>query len=344
MRFTKPSAFFFSQKVRGQQSDDGGYTSLRPEGEIHIKVSDRPASEQSIWVENEIRAHDSPRVHIASSENGIDIISPPIAPIAQTTTDPSVYITSTIYISPNLPLLSFHLETSSFAINIPNGIPLRPRTPIHISAPSSNLNFFTSTSPSFLLIDARSTTLTTISGPITGDFHLRDSLSIHTTSSSININLSLLPSPSNRSSSSPTTTNTPATLDLQSSSGSIAVRTSTISTPAQIPNRDFRSTIRTNSGSVSASLVHNSSAVLRSDSGGISAEIYPHRGGSNNNTTARSDLSTRTLSGRTEVHVHPSLTTPLSPLRNFFAQHHAVSGRIRVSYPGQWEGRVEGVT
>ncbi|KAL9001888.1 MAG: hypothetical protein Q9188_005148, partial [Gyalolechia gomerana] len=74
MRFTKPSAFSFSQIVRGQQNHDGhvpGYTSLRTEGEIHIKVSDRAASEQSIWVENEIRSHDPSLAHIAANENGM---------------------------------------------------------------------------------------------------------------------------------------------------------------------------------------------------------------------------------------------------------------------------------
>ncbi|KAL8934112.1 MAG: hypothetical protein Q9211_005398, partial [Gyalolechia sp. 1 TL-2023] len=70
MRFAKPASFSFSQIVQDQHNDGlPAYTALWIEGEINIKVSDRRASEQSIWVENEIRSHDPSLVHVVSNEN-----------------------------------------------------------------------------------------------------------------------------------------------------------------------------------------------------------------------------------------------------------------------------------
>ncbi|KAI4181775.1 MAG: hypothetical protein L6R41_006408, partial [Letrouitia leprolyta] len=332
--FTKP-VFSFSQENKNQHSNGlpAGYAPLRTEGTILIKVLDRPASAQGIEVENEIRYHKpiSP-VEIASDEYGITITSPPSVLINQedNDNDPCVFIKSTLYIPHNYPLSSFYLEATSLPIFAPSGIPVRSENPIHISAPSSLLDISSLKSPSPLRIDASSLYLSTTSGPITGDFTLRDSLTIHTTSSSININLALLPSKS--SSSNTTAISTPATLDLKSASGSITVRTTTISQPAKIPNREYRSTIRTNSGSISASLVHGSLTDLKTDSGSIIADLYPH-----GNASIRSDISTSTLSGRTEIKVHPSLANPSTPLRNFHAMYNGVSGSMQISYPAQWE-------
>ncbi|KAL9599355.1 MAG: hypothetical protein Q9219_003888 [cf. Caloplaca sp. 3 TL-2023] len=334
-KFDRPSAFSFSQTIR-DQPDGGlvpGYTALRTEGQIHIKVSNRPASEQSIWVENEIQSHDPSLVDVAFNENGITITTPSFFQPTQSTNNPAVFIRSTVHVSRNLHLSRFYLETTSFPINISQGIPFHPHTQLHISAPSSALYYSGPTPSQGIIIDARSTSMNSTSGSINGDFCLRDSLAIHTVSGSIDITLSLLPSKSN------STTTTPATLDLKSASGSIAVRTTALHTPQQIPDRDYRSTIRSNSGSLMASLVHGSSTELKSDNGRIQASLYPH-----GNASLRSDLSTRSISGGQDVTVHASLTDASAPLRNFYAQHHGVSGSIRLEYPAQWEGVVQGET
>ncbi|KAL8829641.1 MAG: hypothetical protein Q9170_006078 [Blastenia crenularia] len=331
-KFQHPHVFSLSHIVRG--GPDGfvpGTSSLRTEGEIQVKISDRPSSEQSIWVENEIRSHDLSLIHTARNENGVTITTPSVIPLTDNIKDPYISIKATIWISRGLPLSSFYIGTFSLPINIPHGVPVRSSTPIHISAPSSSVCISSLSSSSPFLIDARSTTLTATSGSVQGDFTLRDSLSIHTTSGSINIDLSLLPSKSN--------TTTPATLDLKSNSGSINVRTSTISSPHQIPDRDYRSTLRSNSGSLTASLVHGSLTDLKSDNGRIQASLYPH-----GNASVRSDISAHTLSGRQDITVHPSLTNSSAPLREFYAQYHGISGSMRVEYPAQWEGTVEGST
>ncbi|KAI4120920.1 MAG: hypothetical protein LQ338_006671 [Usnochroma carphineum] len=335
-QFQDPFIFEISQLIR-DRSDSGlvtGHAPIRTEGQVHIKVSDRPASEKSIWVETEIHSHDPSLVRVVSNEIGMTITTPSKVQLTNTQRseeDSYVFIKITIYISRNLPLGGFRLETHSLPVNIPAGIPVSPRTAIHISAPSSPVYLSSPTSLSPFIVHALSTTLTTTSGSVHGDFHLSDSLSIHTTSGSIDINLALVRSQNNST--------TPATLDIRSVSGSITVRTTNLVRPEPIPDRDYRSTISSSSGSITASLVHGTHTDLRSDNGRIQAGLYPH-----GNSTLRSDIYTRSLSGTTEIEVHPSLNNSSAPLRNFFADYNGISGSLRVAYPAQWEGKVEGST
>ncbi|KAL8653334.1 MAG: hypothetical protein Q9210_002158 [Variospora velana] len=379
IKFEQPAAFSFSQVVHHQQDSLPDYVPVRTDGHITIKAAGGPASQKGIWVETEVHSHDPSLVHIISSEAGIIIRTPSTGPRAQVSINvgvqsetpaddkkgkkvmmmkgksfkmvysdnevspeekkarlpryahddgQNIFIKSTIYISRNLPLTSFSLSTSSrLSITIASGTPLHPQTPIQISGPSSPLTFSTHTPFSALTIDALSTTLTSTSS-IHGAFTLRDALSLHTTSGSIAITLTLLPSSHNSAA--------PATLDAQSSSGSIAIRTTTL---REIPKRDYRSSISTSSGSITTSLVHGTRTTLRSTSGRVDANLYPH-----GNTTLHSNIVVDTQSGSQDIVVHPSFTDATAPLRDFSADFRAASGSMRLAYPGQWEGEVWGTT
>ncbi|KAL8750783.1 MAG: hypothetical protein Q9184_006300 [Pyrenodesmia sp. 2 TL-2023] len=336
--FKQPSSFAFYQTIRNGPATD---VSVQTDGEITIKLSNRPGREKGIWVETQINTHDPTLAECVQTkllrvDSAWDmVIETPYRALCRNThhgeEDCRVTVNITIYVSRNLPLKYFLVKTQSLQVNIPAGIPVCPRTEVEISAPFTPLYFNSLTPIPPLIIHAFSTQLTTTSGSVKGDFRLSNSLSIHTTSGSIDINLDLVPS------RNVTPTPSPAVLDIQSSSGSIAIRTRTISTPAQIPDRDYRTNIFSSSGSIAASLVHGTSATLHSNSGRIQASFHPH-----GNTTIRSDLYTRTLSGSQDIKIHPSLTDATAPLRNFFADYNGISGSLDISYPAQWEGMVAG--
>ncbi|KAL8897160.1 MAG: hypothetical protein Q9207_007353, partial [Kuettlingeria erythrocarpa] len=332
--FKKLSSFAFYQTVRPGLAIDAP---VHTQGEITIQPSKRPASEKGIWVETEISAHDpklaeSVQIKWSPDDMVIENLSRALCRNPHhAEEDCRISMKVTIYISNKLCLNYFLLKTQSLTVNIPDGIPVKRYTEVEISAPSTPL-YISSTAPvPSLNIHALSTTLNTISGAVKGDFRLSDSLVIHTTSGSIDINLDLVPSKSSSA--------TPAKLDIKSNSGSIAIHTRTISSPTQIPARDYRSNISSSSGSIAASLVHGTSTKLCSHSGRIQASLYPH-----GNATDRSDLYTETQSGSQEIKVHSSLSSATAPLRKFFADYNGISGSLNISYPAQWEGTVAGST
>ncbi|KAL8729725.1 MAG: hypothetical protein Q9166_004553 [cf. Caloplaca sp. 2 TL-2023] len=327
----EPSSFTFTQLLRDSlHGPEPGpeCASLHLRGTIYVK-EDPTSVQNTIRAEVEIHHHDR-----QSYTNIVTWIKDTIALHScvrgSTPTETDITIQATIWISRGLDLSSFNVHTESLAVVFDNDIFFPSHTALSISAPSTAVELSSHKIPSPLKIDSRKTKITAQSGSVTGDFTLRDTLSIHTQSGSININLSLDDS---------TNTTSPATLDLQARSGSIKVATTTILTPSKIPHRDYQSTLRTNSGAIRANLVHGSTTTLHSDSSSIHASLYPHGAASE-----RSDLTTHVLSGSTDLTIHPSLSNSSTRLRNFHASHTGVSGSIRVLYPAQWEGIVEGST
>ncbi|KAL8703273.1 MAG: hypothetical protein Q9201_003554, partial [Fulgogasparrea decipioides] len=318
MEFKDPSSFSFHQTIQDTEhhSSRSDYAPLHTRGEVHIKTSNQPSMRNSIRVETQVCSHDPGLVNTKSTQNSMTMIVPSRAstkdlPTDDTHTEARAYITTTVWIPRGFDLSSFSIHVDSMSI-IFDSIPLPAHTPITLFAPAGSVRL---SSPrqsfSFLTIDSLYTHVTTQSGSVTGDFTLRDTLSIHTSSGSININLSL---------KDDTNTTNPATLDLKATSGSIRVATTTISTPAKIPARDYRSSVRTNSGSIRATLVHGSTTSLNSDSSSIHASLYPH-----GNTTLRSDLTTRAISGSSYIAVFPSLTDSTASLKKFHASYTGVS-------------------
>ncbi|KAL8863609.1 MAG: hypothetical protein Q9178_000291 [Gyalolechia marmorata] len=330
-----PSSFTFAQiaeeAIDSSLSPDHGRRQTK--GELHVKPQDRSLNQKGIWVVTKVLAQNHSLANFQAIQDGNSInlftSSSASSSSAQSCPETSIYLSSTMWISRGLDLSSFNIYADSMDIIVHDGIPIPSHTPITISAPSSSVKLLSTKLSSHLTMDSRHTTVNTQSGSVKGDFTLRDAIKIHTQSGSININLSLISS----------NTTSPATLDLQAHSGSIKVDTVTILTPSKIPDRDYHSTLRTNSGSIRANLVHGSSTTLQSDSSSIQASLHPH-----GDAARRSDLTTHVLSGSTDLTVHPSLSNSSTPLRNFHASHTAISGSIRILYPAQWEGTVAGST
>ncbi|KAL8714234.1 MAG: hypothetical protein Q9220_001963 [cf. Caloplaca sp. 1 TL-2023] len=333
MQFEHPHSFTLIQSVADNDGlvDSASKSSPLPiTGEIHVRLSKLPPRHRSIWVETDVRGHDPALVDISPGPNNLVIVTPSVT---YSTERHSLHLVATIWISKGLPLSFLHIGTASLSVTFHDEIPLPNHTPISIIAPSTPVHISSNSLPSALTIDAASTTLSSQSGSVQGDFTLRDNLTIHTISGSININLLLAPSATN--------TTTPATLDLRARSGSIKVNTPSIFLPAKIPaKRDYHSNIVTNSGTISASLVHGTHTYLRSDSSSIHVSLYPF----GVDGDVRSEIASRVISGSTDITVHPSLSNATARLRNLHANHRAVSGSIRLHYPSTWEGTVEGHT
>ena len=177
---------------------------------------------------------------------------------------------------------------------------------------------------------SRETVIDLTSGSVTGAYSLYDLLSIHTTSGHIDITLNL----QNASTSAPK----PALLDLSTASGSIRVKTPALHT-TKIPDREYKTSISSYSGSIDAEIVHGTRTSLKTSSGRIVAELVPF--GPN---TSRSDVETRTYSGGTDITVRPSSANASQPLRKLYADYQHGSGGLRVRYPSTWEGSVQGKT
>ncbi|KAL8657678.1 MAG: hypothetical protein Q9226_001687 [Calogaya cf. arnoldii] len=337
-RFKNPTSFAFSQTMREQPLASGlsDLSVLRTKGELHIR-EDHTLGLKSIRVESEIHHDERWIVSVDGPAEEMSLMTflaqgcgrsrPQII-----NPEPGVSAKVTVWLSRGLDLKTFNIHTDSLDVIFHENVPFPRHTRISISAPSSSVKFTSNKLPSHLTIDSLHTTLTAQSGSVNGDYTLRDSLKIHTQSGSININLSLL---------STSNSTTPATLNLQTQSGSIKVATTTILTPSKIPQRDYQSTLRTQSGSIRATLVHGTTTTLHSSSSSIHASLYPHTSSSG---PERSDLITSVLSGSTDITVHPSLSSPSATLSNFHASHTGISGSIRVLYPAQWEGTVGGST
>lgn len=178
---------------------------------------------------------------------------------------------------------------------------------------------------------SRETVIDLSSGAITGTYSLYDLLSIHTTSGHIDITLNL----ENVSESAPK----PALLRLSTASGSIRVTTSAVKDPSTIPDREYKTSIHSYSGSIEAKIPHGTHTSLKTTSGRIDAELVPF--GPN---TSRSDIETRTHSGSTDIKLHPSAVNASQPLRKLYGDYQLGSGALRVAYPLTWEGTVEGKT
>ncbi|KAL9045436.1 MAG: hypothetical protein Q9214_001517 [Letrouitia sp. 1 TL-2023] len=337
--FSRPSNFAFTQAVHNVMEIGGGLklNHVQTRGEIHVRAASDHANQKTISVElktfsSDLSLHDFEIVEKKDEELRITTprtMRPSFASVFEET-GPCIYIGATIWISRDLTVSDLSIATESLSVEFHNDLHLSVRNAMSIRAESGTVklpSYRKSATSTSLRIDALSTIIASRSGPVKGDFVLRDTLSIHTSSGSIDINVKLQKGTSGKS----------AVLDVKSNSGSIHVDMPTIA--SEIPDRDYRVTIEDMSGSINANVVHGSSTRIKNISGRISADLYPYGA-----DTSRSDIYTDGKSGSTHVTVHGSLSHPNSPLRKLYASHRSISGSLSLAYPGQWEGKVEGGT
>ena len=240
-------------------------------------------------------------------------------------------INATIWIPPGITLDTLGVSTESLSINSDPDLDYTITHRTNISSKSGHITSFSplSVTKNASSIKSRETIIDAGSGSIDGTYSLYDLLSISSSSGSVNVNIEL----KEASSSSPK----PARLRLITSSGSIQAYTPFLS--ANVPNRTYETDVSSNSGSIDATLVHGKRTSMYTTSGRITASLSPY-----GPTTSRSDLDVHTTSGSIDVSIQSSLSDPTAPMRKFYASYRTGSASLRLRYPEQWEGIVEGQT
>lgn len=193
--------------------------------------------------------------------------------------------------------------------------------------------------------NSRHTTLSTISGSISGALDQYDFLGVRSQSGSISVRVQ----PHSVLASDPQ----PAIFEAASVSGSIDVRFPT--SARAIPAREYQTSIKCISGSIQGDLLLGDVTSISSHSGSLEVRVLPVG-------IREMEFSTNTYSGSTDVVVlspfgsryrkiasddpyilnnHKATRTAL---RSLASTHEGQSGHIHLRYPSEWEGEIQGKT
>ena len=340
--FPHPSSFEFVQlvrKIHGPKDADGAtYNQVRTSGEIHV----RPTSED---------LQDNVRIDIVMhfSESGmmrsmgwghhtdsLQLYTPSHVPTdSSSSSPPCMFSNVTIWIAPGAKLDALLIETESFSVTVHDGLSFDTKV-MHIST-ISNAVTFPSKRPTASVNNYREVIIKTVSGSINGAFPLYDLLSIASVSGTINIDLE----PKEAAENAPL----PAQLHMETVSGTIYVNTPAIIRAGRdfpyglIPDREYRVFISSTSGSQYVSLIHGSETILHSVSGTVHATLSPY-----GSPSTKSNIDVVTKSASVEVTVLSSISHPGQAMKNLHGTYKRLSGSLKVTYPGEWEGEIEGRT
>ncbi|KAJ9660030.1 hypothetical protein H2201_007071 [Coniosporium apollinis] len=175
--------------------------------------------------------------------------------------------------------------------------------------------------------DPRRTIINVGTGSVSGKYALRDYLSIRTTTGSISITVD--PQPADPASPKP------AVFEAYAKRGSIRVDFPTRGT---IPDREYEVTVHSDTGSISGTFIHGRHTSLSATTGSISAKILPCGAGN------ASELRTEALTGATTVTLLAPYKDPGTVMGGLESSHKSKSGSMKLVYPQEWEGTVEGRT
>ncbi|WPH01361.1 Hypothetical protein R9X50_00420300 [Acrodontium crateriforme] len=176
---------------------------------------------------------------------------------------------------------------------------------------------------------SRKTIVDTISGSVIGKYALRDLLSINTRSGGIDVTVDPREEDPNNPVSYPTFTS-------KSISGDTSVMFPHIS-GAGIPVRAYESTIETDSGQILGNYYLGHSTSFSTVSGGLSAHVLPIITSNSHSTTLRTDLK----SGDTLLQILSPYQKSGEPFTTLSSTHRGISGKLQLSYPEEWEGKLD---
>ena len=235
---------------------------------------------------------------------------------------PRLSIAVILYLKADVSWTSFNIDTTHLAIKSSNQL-FSPKA--STSSPTINTTSFTTHSTPIHLPHwtARRTILKTSSSPITGAFTLLDLLVLTSSSGRIDVSVDS----GEADSSSPQ----PAQLSISSSSGSVQVDSSL----ATVYDREYKTDVSTQSGSIRGTFLLGATARFTSSSGTIDAAVTPY------DSQASSALYTHSSSGGTRVEVYSAYKNGGKAFKGLRSEHvSAGSGMVDVRYPSEWEGRI----
>ncbi|KAM3070135.1 hypothetical protein ACMFMG_003830 [Clarireedia jacksonii] len=221
--------------------------------------------------------------------------------------------------------------------------------------------------------NSRHITVETVSGRIEGTYPIYDLLRLSSASGSISVDVY----PEAVLKSAPA----PATLDINTSSGRIEVR-SPVQDPSSTYPREYVTRVKSTSGDIQGDFYVGSTGTFHTTSGRIQLvvrPVMPATSDDDDDDNTKNEFRTESMSGATQVtlleplFILPSLSRPLeaagsedlgsgyapglpelsadnalelykSKLRTFFSVHKTVSGRIEIHYPLQWIGHIAATT
>jgi hypothetical protein len=204
--------------------------------------------------------------------------------------------------------------------------------------------------------NSRHITVETASGRIEGTYPIYDILKLSSLSGAISVDVY----PEAVLESAPA----PATLDINTSSGRIEVR-SPVRDPSATYPREYITRVKSMSGAIQGDFYVGSTGTFQTASGRIQLVIKPVMPATtDDDDNTKNVFRTESMSGATHVtlleplFVLPSITaaglTELtadndmelykSKLRTFFSAHKSTSGRVEIYYPPQWIGHIEAST
>jgi hypothetical protein len=165
-------------------------------------------------------------------------------------------------------------------------------------------------------------------GTVTGDFGLHDVLSIKKQSGSMSIDINPKPVPKGRP--------RPAVLKVESRSGTVNINYPANET--DIPNREYRSTIISRSGTVNGMILHGKETTIKTKSGNLNVQILPYGA-----DRTSSSLTTTMESGASTIELLRPHSRRGNPLARLHSSHKSRSGLLKLKYPNEWHGYIHGV-
>lgn len=242
-------------------------------------------------------------------------------------TRPCLHVFVSIEVKPGVKVNSWETTTSILDITIEDGlfshgdvqagigIEITGQSTFNTIAGKAKIDYWSS----------RETMIETISGSINGTFALRDLLSLKTQSGAIRA--AVEPKQADQDHVKP------AEFLAKSASAHIDVK---FPRSGYIPEREYRSRIEGYSSHISGTYILGASTIIRTQSGGIRAELLPV---CDRDAYTRSHLTTEALSGSTRLMV-------LSPYNRWarggtIHKSKSTSGHLEIQYPQVWEGALE---
>ena len=248
---------------------------------------------------------------------------------------PCMFSNVTIWIAPGAKLDALLIQTESFSVTVHEGLSFDTKV-LKISTVAGSVTF-PNRYPTGSLYNYREVIISTVSGSIHGDFPLYDLLSITSISGTVNIGLEPKEAAEHAS--------VPAQLHVETVSGTIYVNTPAVVGAgesfigAAIPDRDYRVFVSSTSGTQYVNVIHGSETILHSVSGTVQATLSPYGA-----PWAKSNIDVVTKSGSVEVTVLSSISHAGQAMTNLYGTYKRLSGSLKVKYPGEWEGEIEGST
>jgi hypothetical protein len=183
------------------------------------------------------------------------------------------------------------------------------------------------------LFASRKTYIDVNAGSVHGEYGLYDLLSISTKAGSIHVDVV----PKSIDVDKPA----PAELLASALAGSIDITFPPANTT--IPERDYYTTIKAQEGSIRGNYIHGKNTALSTNAGSIVAKLLPFFNEDSANSKI-STLSTTTDAGKQDIEVlSPYNNTGIS-IKQMASQHLTAFASLRLKYPSEWEGFIDGKT